>query len=154
MLHTLPLTADPDVEQAIEDFSGPVAELRAVSASLIDLPPVSPKYAAAVARCAEITGDVTTRAERIGVTADTLLALINARLADRARPNTTPLYAARRALVDEVAAAEEAKKDADRVLRLAQRKANAAAARLHGAERALAMFSERAPSRSRQMADA
>jgi hypothetical protein len=132
---------DPDVRQAVVDFLSVGEELRRRSADYAKLPERDHRYReAAQSRINELTSRIAVRADRIGMTTNGLLALINDELNHRARRGgPAPSRVTTRTLLDDLTAAQAREQDAHRALSAAQIEVRAAtAARVAAAERAAA----------------
>jgi len=127
------LTSDPDVVQAIEDLRPTVLEIRDRSKALLSLMPELPAHRDRRLIVLELVSGIALRAERIGMTTDELLAVINADIDGRG--------AARMPSGDElaeaVAAARERERDAHVALSAAQTEMRLATAARLSAERAV-----------------
>lgn len=117
-----PIEADPDVEQAIVDFTYIGAEIRTRSAALLKLPIGSVNRKREEADVADLVSRIATRAERLTLSADALLVLINDRLNEKARRGRgAPGRPTIRTLMDGLAVALAAEQEAERSLKLSQR---------------------------------
>lgn len=146
MKRPLDTIEDPDVRQAVVDFLAVGDELRRRSADYAKLPERDHRYReAAQARINELTSRIAVRAERLGMTTNGLLALINDELNHRARRGgPTPTRVTSRTVLDDLTAAQAREADAHRALFEAQLEVVAATnARLAAAERAAAYGSGR-----------
>lgn len=137
MLHQPVLVADddPDVAQAIIDFSDTAAEIRERSAALLKLPVNSDARQRESDMVRELMSRIEERAARLGIPADQLMVLLNAALDERARRGRAqPSRPTPRTLLTQLTNAEVAVRAATAELRAAQRRAEAAAAELAAAE--------------------
>jgi hypothetical protein len=114
MLHE-PIEADPDVEQAVTDFTHIGAEIRTRSAALLKLPEGTINRRREEAQVADLVSRIATRAERLSLSADALMVLINDRLNEKARRGRgAPARPTVRTLMDGLAVAIAAEQDAER----------------------------------------
>jgi hypothetical protein len=130
---TADISPDPDIAQAIDDLRATALEIRDRSKGLLALKAGKPAWVAATQYVADLVSGITVRADRLGLTTDELLALINADIALGGRV-ATPRTAA--ALSEAVDAAVEREKRAHRALTVAQTEVRAATAARLVAERA------------------
>jgi hypothetical protein len=79
------LSEDPDLAQAIKDLRPIVLELRERSKALSELPAHSPHRRPGEIHVADLTSRITVRAERLSMSTDALLVLINEDINRRAR---------------------------------------------------------------------
>lgn len=142
MLHQ-PLTADPDVEQAIEDFAPVAGEIADRRRKLDGLKPAAADIETGYID--GLTADITAREARLGLFPGTLIPLIEARAAQAKSSggyhNAT--YPASRSLLDAIRHAEEKVADAARVATLAKASLEAARAGLVAAQEAQRLFATR-----------
>jgi hypothetical protein len=131
---------DPDVRQAVEDLREVGAELRQRSADYAQLPENSRHRPPALSRINELTSRIAVRADRLGMSTNGLLALVNDDINHRARRGRpAPSRVTSRTVLDDLTAAEAREQDAHRALTAAQIELRAATiARIAAAERASA----------------
>lgn len=96
--------ADPDLEQAVEDFLDTAAELRDRSVKLAETP--ASRFDAEKAYVSELRERIGARAEKLGMSTYALLILLGIRLRER---EGRPLSSAKLDLFRDLGAAEEAR---------------------------------------------
>ena len=113
--------SDPDIEQAIEDFTDAAAEIRVLTGQQLNGVPAHER-AHIQARITELTAQISLRAERIGnISGAALLDLVNLRLTEKSRRGRpAPARETIRTAQDAVIAATGAEAEALKVLQAAQ----------------------------------
>ncbi len=140
------ISEDPDVRDTVAEFRDTVLEIRAASAQLFTLPPGSPHRAAIQERIEDLTGGIALRADRLAISLDRLLALVNADLAYNPPPaKCTISDRFLGALAIEIDDARRAEASCQAALRLAQSRLDSAEARRIAAERACAGYAAEFP---------
>lgn len=89
MMHA-PVIEDPDVRQAIEHFRDTVLRIRKLSAEAVQLRADSPVRRSIENDVQRLVGEVALRADRLQLTTDALIALINDDLDSKARRGGPP----------------------------------------------------------------
>lgn len=142
MLHQ-PITEDPDVATAVEDFRSVVIEIRIRSNELFRLADDSPHRDLIRSQIEDRVADMTSRCERLAITIDDLFRLVNADLA--ARPPAQghahkPIGEFERHLLDENTRAHAAERQLQRELTALQGRIGDAADARIAADRACAGY--------------
>ena len=139
---------DPDLKQAIVDLRDTVLELRRRSHAHARLDPDEHAIRrAAGSMIAELTGLVALRADRLGMTADALMVIINADINRRARGGRgEPTRSTIRTVMDQVVKARTREVVAHTELTAAQVELRAATAARIAAEQAYARYGDAGPS--------
>ncbi len=132
---------DPDVEQALVDLLELAQEIRQRSAALAKLDRFSPNHRHETAHVAELVSRIEVRADRLGMSCDALLVLLNDRLNAKARRGQgAPARPTIRTLMDTLAVAVAAEHDAQRALTQAKQALWAAQRDRAAAEEALRVY--------------
>jgi hypothetical protein len=138
------ISADPDVEQAVEDLRPIVERMRGHSAAAMRLPANSTAQAAEQREVNHLFEFIQVRADRIGnITADGLLQLINVDIDSRSRRGrAAPAQPTKRTLMTAVSDAVGEEAVAKRNLTAAQVAYDAAQRKRRGAEDAYRAYGE------------
>ena len=147
----LEVERDPDVVAAVETYTPAVIEIRTRSARLVHPFITADQRTAEQSAIDGLVADMTSRAERIGITVDQLFAEINAELAGRrdgdpSRPHGPLLEA----LLEEVGAAHGAEARLHREITSLQAQLPRAVGRRIAADRACAGYVAGWPARGRR----
>lgn len=136
------LDEDPDLAQAIVDLRDTVDDIRRRSHAYAQLGPNEHAHRrAAGSVIAELTSLVAVRADRLGMTADALMVIINAHINRRARGGRgEPTRSTIRTVMDQVVKARTREIVAHTELTAAQIEMNAATAARVAAEQAYARY--------------
>jgi hypothetical protein len=137
-----PISSDPDVAQAVEDFAPTVAEIQRREKALLRLDPTDQQRAAEARFIQTMHDDVALRAERIGMTGPGLVQLITAQLSTVARRGrAAPERETSRTLLDAYTNALAAETEAQRAVNAARLKLTDAQAARRAAEEAYRTYS-------------
>jgi hypothetical protein len=135
------IEADPDVEQAVVDFLSVGAEIRTRSAALLKLPEFGTNRLREERHVADLVSRIATRADRLNLSSDALLVLINDRLNEKVRRGRgAPARPTIRTLMDGLAVAIALQHDADRSVEAALRHLRETTAARRAAEEAYAAY--------------
>jgi hypothetical protein len=132
---------DPDLDQAIRDFLPLAAEIRERSARVLKLKPGSDARRYEMADIRRLMDDIGTRADRLGLTGQALMVLLNDALDARARRGRgAPARPTARTLLSNLLNAEAALRNAQLEEQAARAKVKAYAAALAAAQSAHAAY--------------
>lgn len=135
-----PAEENAGVQAAIADFTPAVVEIRVLSAQAFELRGGSSARGAVEDQIRSLTADIASRAERVDLTLDDLLRLINADLATRKTDTKAPQGAFLRALLDENTQAYGDHAQVAREIAKLEKNRDRAAARCVAADRAAGGF--------------
>lgn len=135
------ITPDPDVEQAIRDFLPLAAEIRERSVRVLRMRPGSDARRLEAGDIRQKMNDIGTRAERLGLSLDAMMVLLNDALDAKARRGrAAPARPTSRTLVTNMINAEAALRNAQLEEQAASAKVKACAAALAAAQSAHAAY--------------
>ena len=135
-----PADDSAEIRAAVADFTPAVIEIRALSALAFSLEAGGQARGAVEDQIRDLTADIATRAERVDLTLDELLRLINADLATRRTDTKAPQGAFLRALLDENTQAYGDHAQVAREIEKLEKNRDRAAARCVAADRAAGGF--------------